>query len=97
MYKLVRKRDGLVKQSNKIKFLEFDDNGFYLKDYDKAAIGLSLLMSPFNKFFTWQTTLITEILQDTENYLHFKTENSEYELFKTEDIVNEIDIYNDLF
>lgn len=82
MYKLIRKNDGLINRSSKVKFIEFDKNGLFLKDYDKPNIGLSLIMSPFNIYFTWQTTLITEILEDQENYLHFKTENSEYELFK---------------
>ena len=82
MYKLIRKNDGLINRSSKVKFIEFDKNGLFLKDYDKPNIGLSLIMSPFNIYFTWQTTLITEILKDQENYLHFKTENSEYELFK---------------
>lgn len=85
MYKLIRKNDGLINKSSGIKWIEFDSNGLFLKEHDKPDLGLSLLMSPFNRFFTWQTTLITEILEDRENYLHFKTENSEYELFKEED------------
>lgn len=27
----------------------------------------------------WLTTIVTEILEDTEDYVRFKTENSEYE------------------
>lgn len=84
MYKLIRKKDGLINVSEKVTFIEFDENGLFLKQHEKADIGLSLLMSPFIRYFTWQTTLITEILEDQENYLHFKTENSEYELFKEE-------------
>ena len=31
--------------------------------------------------FTWQTTEIVEIVEQKENYIKFKTQNSEYELF----------------
>lgn len=84
MYKLIRKNDGLTKTSEKVTFIEFDGNGLFLKQHEKPNLNLSLLMSPFNRYFTWQTTLITDILEDKEDYLHFKTENSEYELFKEE-------------
>jgi hypothetical protein len=40
-------------------------------------------MSPFNQCFTWQTTSITEIVEEREDYVKFKTQNSNYELFKT--------------
>jgi hypothetical protein len=39
-------------------------------------------MSPFNKFFTWQTTSVTEILEEREDYIKFNTLNSTYELWK---------------
>jgi len=39
-------------------------------------------MSPFNDSFTWQTTVITEIVEKREGYVKFKTENSVYELTK---------------
>jgi len=38
-------------------------------------------MSPFNHHFTWQTTLVTEIIEQKEDYIKFNTENSSYELF----------------
>jgi len=37
-------------------------------------------MSPFNQFFTWQTTIVTEITEQREDCIKFKTENSVYEL-----------------
>ena len=81
-YRLVRERDGLTKQSLAIKWLEFDEDGKYKADFQDIAVGRSLLMSPFNIYFTWQTTPVTEILSETENYIRFATENSIYELFK---------------
>jgi len=80
-YKLVRERDGLTNQSKEIKWLEFDENGRYKADYHEPAVNRSLIMSPFNAFFTWQTTIITEIVEQKEGYVKFKTENSNYELF----------------
>lgn len=83
-YKLVRLNDGLVKHSLNVKFIEFDEEGKFKKDFEEPAVGRSLLMSPFNMFFTWQTTTITEIIESDP--LHFKTSNSEYKLYKDEDL-----------
>ena len=81
-WKLVRERDGLTKQSVDVTWLEFKEDGFFKAKHDEPAIGRSLLMSPFNQFFTWQTTVITEIVEQREDYIKFRTENSNYELFK---------------
>jgi hypothetical protein len=81
-YKLVRSRDGLTATSAEVKWLEFDEKGKYRADFPDVAVGRSLLMSPFNQFFTWQTTLVTEVVEQREDYIKFKTENSNYELFK---------------
>ena len=81
-YKLVRERDGLTKQSKDIKWLEFDEKGRYKADHKDIAVDRSLIMSPFNQFFTWQTTTITEIVEEREDYIKFKTQNSNYELWK---------------
>jgi len=84
-WKLVRERDGLTKQSSEVIWLEFNEDGTFKEKHDKPAIGLSLLMSPFNQFFTWQTTPITEIVEEQEDFIKFKTLNSNYELFNTKD------------
>ena len=81
-WKLVRERDGLVNQSKEILWIEFDEKGNFKEKYDEPAIGRGLLMSPFNAYFTRQTTTITEIYEQKENYLKFKTGNSVYELWK---------------
>ena len=39
-------------------------------------------MSPFNNFFTWMTTDITEIVEEQEDYIKFKTQNSNYTLWR---------------
>ena len=81
-YRLVRERDGLTKTAPEVKWLEFDENGKYKAEYDEIAINRALLLSPFNQFFTWQTTLVTEIIEQREGYVKFATENSIYELWK---------------
>ena len=83
-WKLVREHDGLVNESKAIKWLEWNEEGRYKADHSEPAVGYSLLMSPFNYYFTWQTTAVTEIVEQKEDgsYLKFKTRNSIYELFK---------------
>ena len=81
-WKLVRESDGLTNQSKDVLWLEFNDDGTFKSKHSEPAIGRSLLMSPFNQFFTWQTTTVTEILEEREDYIKFKTQNSNYELWK---------------
>jgi hypothetical protein len=80
-YKLVRGRDQLTKTSVGVKWLEFGEDGRYKADFEDIAVGRSLLMSPFGPSFTWQTTPVTEIVEQREDYIKFNTENSVYELF----------------
>ena len=81
-WQLVRERDGLTKQSEKVMWIEFDTDGRFKEKFDVIAEGRSLLMSPFSRVYTWQTTTVTEIVEQREDYVKFKTENSIYELFK---------------
>jgi len=82
MYKIYRKNDGLTKTSEGVIWIEFDDDGRFKEKYDEPGVGRGLMMSPFNDFFTWMTTPIVEIIDKEENYLNFKTKNSEYILTK---------------
>jgi hypothetical protein len=83
-WKLVRSGDGLTKHSVDILWIEFNENGTFKAKHNDFAVGRSLLMSPFNQFFTWQTTPITKIITSTADplYIKFETENSEYVLTK---------------
>lgn len=81
-WKLVRERDGLTNKSKDIIWLEWNEDGRFKAKHDSIAIGRSLLMSPFNDFFTWQTTDVTEIIEQREDYIKFNTKNSTYELHK---------------
>jgi len=83
-WKLVRSDDGLTKHSVDILWIEFNENGTFKAKHEDFAIGRSLLMSPFNEFFTWQTTPITKIIAEGADsfYLKFETANSVYVLSK---------------
>jgi hypothetical protein len=81
-YRLIREHDKLVKESARILWLEWNEDSSFKDKFDLPSIGRSLLMSPFNQFFTWQTTIITEIIEQRDDYIKFKTENSIYELWK---------------
>jgi hypothetical protein len=83
-WRLVRVEDGLNKKSKGITWMEWNEDGTFKEKHDDIAVGRSLLMSPFNHFFTWQTTVVTGILASTpdSSYIKFKTKNSTYELFK---------------
>ena len=81
-WKLVRERDGLTNQSKEVMWVEWNEEGRFKSRHDEPAIGRSLIMSPLNRFFSWQTTVITEIVEQREDYIKFKTLNSNYELFK---------------
>lgn len=81
-WKLVREHDGLTNKSKDIIWLEWNDDRSFKAKHSEPAIGRSLLMSPFNDFFTWQTTVITNIIENKKYYIKFATENSVYELFK---------------
>ena len=80
--KLVREHDGLTKQSKEVMWIEFNEQGTFKSKHDEPAVGRSLMMSPFTFSFTWQTTSVTEIVEEREDYIKFKTRNSNYELFK---------------
>lgn len=80
-WRLVRENNGLNNQSEKIKWIEWNNQSQVKEMHDSHTIGRSLIMSPLNKFFTWMTTSVTEILEEKEGYLKFKTKNSVYELY----------------
>jgi hypothetical protein len=79
MYKLKRTRDGagqVGRYSNAIRWNE--DDTFKEVDGDRPKVGCSMLV--FQSMMSdWLTTVVTEILEDTPNYVRFKTKNSEYE------------------
>jgi len=81
-WKLVRERDNLTKVSRAIIWIEWNEDSSFKDQFEEIELNRSLIMSPFDDNFTWQTTPVTEILEQREDYFKFKTGNSNYELFK---------------
>tara|TARA_B110000971_G_C19995452_1_gene494063 strand:+ start:70 stop:429 length:360 start_codon:yes stop_codon:yes gene_type:complete len=81
-YKLIREHDKLTRFSSGVVWIEWNEDGTFKEQFKEVMIGRSLLMSPFNSGFTWQTTEVIEIIEQREDYIKFKTKNSNYELFK---------------
>lgn len=81
-YTLVREHDNLTVGSTDIRWIEFNDDKTFKKAFKTIKVGRSLLMSPFNAFFTWATTSVTEIISQEKNEIVFKTKNSTYTLTK---------------
>lgn len=81
-YRLIRERDKLVKESSKVTWVDWSVDNLFKTMHPLPAPGLSLLMSPFNIYYTWLTTTVTEIVEQNDDYIKFKTSNSNYELFK---------------
>ena len=80
-WKLVREGDGLTKTSEEIKWIEWNEDGRAKEIHNNPSVGYSLIMSPLNIYFTWQTTPITEILYAEEDgSMRFRTNNSVYTL-----------------
>jgi hypothetical protein len=81
-YKLIREHDSLCKYSKEVKWISWTPEGSFDKFNQEAKTETSLIMSPFNVHYTWITTTVTEIVEQREDYIKFKTSNSVYELFK---------------
>ena len=81
-WRLIRENDGLTKESVGVTWVEWDEDSRGKAMHDNIAIGRSLLMSPFSVAFTWQTTPVTEIIVDHDDYIKFNTKNSTYTLYK---------------
>jgi hypothetical protein len=75
---LEREDDGLTKIAKDICWIEFGEDKRFKEKHSVPAIGRSLLMGPFNEFFTWQTTLVTEVVENSPETIKFKTKNSTY-------------------
>jgi len=80
-YKLTRLNDNLINRGDKVLFVEWTEEGRSKATHETPKIGYSLILNPgWN--YGWLTTVITEIIEQTETKLHFKTTNSEYILLK---------------
>ena len=80
-YKLVREHDQLTRQGMYADWIEWNDDGTFKEKHDQPSIGMSLVIDGRFMNYTWLTTTVTEVLEEREGYLKFKTKNSVYELY----------------
>jgi hypothetical protein len=78
-YTLIRERDGLTIGANKIAWIEWSGNGTGKAMHEEPAVDMSLMLEP-SISYKWMTTTVTEIVEQREGYVKFKTLNSIYEL-----------------
>jgi|TARA_R110000782_G_scaffold260726_3_gene352059 hypothetical protein len=75
-YKITRLGDEKEFQTEGYKFIEFDDEGEAKGYVDSPKIGASLIIPPYNMFYTWMTSAITEVIDEHS----FLTKNSNYKI-----------------
>ena len=80
-YKLVRERDNLTKEGNRILWIDWDTDGTFHSSHYELKLDRSLILDPHHMNYTWMTTIVTEIIEQREDYIKFRTLNSVYELF----------------
>ena len=73
---------------SRVEAIKYNDDGICEGTVDnKPIVGCSLLVGSvtartYSRQDYWLTTEITEILEETDNYVIFKTKNSKYKLIK---------------
>jgi hypothetical protein len=79
-YKLERIDDGLVKTGNNVIWIEWTEEGKFMKKHSEIGIRRSLVLDFAGHDYTWMTTTVKQIDDISENLITFKTENSSYKL-----------------
>lgn len=81
-YQLVRSEDGKTINGNRVKWVEWGEDR-RAKDFkDKIELDHSCVIDANGLgSYSWLTTVVTEILEQREDYIKFKTKNSTYILF----------------
>ena len=80
MYKIIRIEDGKTFETKDYKFITFDESGKGRGSVNTPEVGASLIIPPYNAFYRWMTSVITEVIDD----YNFKTKNSTYKIEKQE-------------
>ena len=87
MATLKRVHDGAGDQGARVEAIRWNEDGTFKEIAGHSPIvGCSLLVGSvtarsYSDKDYWLTTKVTEILEEREDYVRFKTGNSEYELF----------------
>ena len=80
-YKLIRESDGLTNAGDRILWIDWETDGTFHSSHKEPKLGRSLIVDPHHMSYTWMTTVVTEIIEQREDYIKFRTSNSVYELF----------------
>ena len=80
-YKLVREGDSLTINGNRILWIDWESDGTFHSSHHEPKLDRSLIVDPHHMSYTWMTTVVTEIIEQREDYTKFRTSNSVYELF----------------
>lgn len=87
MARLVRVSDGSGDSGTRVEAISWNEDGSFKEVVgNHPIVGCSLLVGSvtarsYSGQDYWLTTKITEIIEEREDYIRFKTGNSEYELF----------------
>jgi len=77
MAKLIRESDGKENIGSEVKAIAWNEDKTFKEIIDqKPIIGCSLIITNGISQKYWLTTIVTEILEEKENYIKFRTENS---------------------
>jgi hypothetical protein len=76
-YSLTKKEGGFLVEGRTIVWVKFNEKGTYESHSELISSEASLVINP-GPFYTWQTTLVKDIIEQTENRVEFKTKNSHY-------------------
>jgi len=88
MAKLRRVSDGAGDEGSSVEAITWNKDGTFLEVVgNKPIVGCSLKVGSvtartYSEQDWWMTTPITDILEETDTYIKFKTENSTYEFWK---------------
>jgi hypothetical protein len=83
-YKLTKPNDpSFLKTGEKAKWVRWNEDGTFKEWAPDIEIDASLVLNPhFGAVFTWMTTGATEVIEQNDNEIVFKTKNSLYKLEK---------------
>lgn len=82
-YRLVRTRDGLTQESDRIGWAGWKEDGTFQELHTEIGVGRSLVLGvPVEGLYTWMTTPVQKVEVDRDEYKRFRTTNSEYELYR---------------
>ena len=77
---LTRINDGKTIAGSTVDWIEWNEDGTFKQKHNEPQVGYACIIDGYKFTYGWLTTTITEILDISEEYIKFKTENSEYKL-----------------